>query len=346
VSLDDTYRDAMATLLRGDTLTEDQAGALAGALLDPALEAPRAAALLTAFASRRPTADELVGMARTLRARCVRVPYAGEVFDTCGTGGSGLSTANTSTAAAFVVAAAGVAVAKHGNRASSGRCGSSDLLEALGVPVVATPEDAARLLDHCGVAFLFAPAYHPALAVVGAVRRALGFRTVFNLLGPLCNPAGARRQLLGVPDLASVGVLAEALSRLGVDDALVVAGEDGLDEVSLTAATRGMRVTMGGATTPFHTTPDALGLESAPAELILGGDAALNVEIFSSVLRGVPSAHARLVAMNAGVALMVAGVEPDARQGVRRAESLIATGAAFATFERFREESRALARAA
>jgi len=346
LDVDATYRGAMAVLLAGDSLDEAGAGAVASALLDESLGAPRAAALLTALAGHTPTSDELVGMAKTLRARAIRVPFDGPVFDSCGTGGSGLSTANTSTTVAFVVAAAGVVVAKHGNRASTGQCGSSDLLEALGVPVVIGPSDAARLLERVGVAFLFAPAYHPALAVVGPVRKALGFRTVFNLLGPLCNPAGARRQLLGLSDPRALEIVANALGRLGVDDAMVVSGEDGLDEVSLAARTRGVRVGRDGASVSLEIEPTDAGVESAACEALVGGGPSENAAIFERVLGGDDGPHARLVALNAGAALMVAGIASNLREGTGRARDLLRSGAARQTFSRFREESRALARAA
>ncbi len=346
MNIDAVYREAIGILLAERSLGEVLAGEVASALLDEALGAPRAAALLTALARRTPTADELVGMATALRSRCVRVPFAGAVFDTCGTGGSGLSTANTSTAVAFVLAAAGVFVAKHGNRASSGRCGSSDLLEALAIPVVVGPDDAARLIERTGLAFLFAPAYHPALAAVGPVRRALGFRTVFNLLGPLCNPAGARRQLLGLADASALGVVAEALGRLGADDALVVVGDDGLDEVSLTSPTSGLRVrAASGAPTSFRLSPEDVGLDRVTAASIAGGDPMANAAIFERVLDGDDGPHAQLVVLNAGVALSVAGAAPDARSGCTLARQLLQSGAARATFTRFRKESRALAAA-
>lgn len=346
MTLDDVYRAAMHELLGGRELEEELAGAVADVLLDERLGAPRAAAILTAMARRTPTTGELAGMARTLRARSVRVPFEGPVFDTCGTGGSGLSTANTSTTVAFVLAAAGVHVAKHGNRASSGRCGSSDLLERLGVPIAVGPDDAARLLDRTRIAFLFAPAYHPALAAVGPVRRALGFRTVFNLLGPLCNPAGARRQLLGVGDPAALGAVAEALGRLGAEDALVVVGDDGLDEVSLAGPTRGLRITGGSAPRAVRIAPEDVGLEPASPGDVTGGGPDENAVIFERVLAGDDGPHGRLVLLNAAVALELAGVVASAADGVAAARELIRAGAARQAFDRYREESRAVAAAA
>lgn len=346
MTLDGVYREAIRRLLAGDELDEELAGGVAEALLDEGLGAARGAALLTGLSRRPPAVAELVGMARALRARCVRVPFGGPVFDTCGTGGSGLSTANTSTAVAFVLAAAGVHVAKHGNRASSGRCGSSDLLEELGIPVAVGPDAAARLLERTGLAFLFAPAYHPALAAIAPVRRALGFRTVFNLLGPLCNPAGARRQLLGLADAGALAVVAEALGRLGADDALVVCGDDGLDEVSLVTGTAGLRVGAAAGPVAFRTSPEALGLEPATSAAIAGGGPAENAAIFERVLGGDEGPHGRLAWINAGVALTVAGTATDPAAGVNLARELLRSGAVRQTFDRYREESRALAAAA
>lgn len=307
------------------------ARAFMDAVMDGALDERRVAAVLTAFHFVGVTSSTLAAFARSIRAHMVAVPADGPLLDTCGTGGSGLDTANTSTMAAFVVAACGVRVAKHGNRSSSGRCGSSDLLEGLGVPLRLAPDHAARLLDDVGLAFLFAPAYHPAFRHVGPVRKALGFRTVFNLLGPLCNPAGATHQLLGVSDPTTAPLLAAALQELGSEAVLVVHGEDGLDEVSLAAPTRCF-----GHPTVERIDPVALGLEPATPASLRGGDVARNVAIFHEVMAGRDTPHARLVRLNAAAALVVAGRANTFEAALELASDALSSGAALARFEAYR----------
>ena len=332
------YATAMNTLLSGERLAPEPGRALMHAVMSGALSEPRIAAVLTALRMRPLEAGLLAAFARAIRGHMVAVPVAGPVLDTCGTGGSGLDTANTSTLAAFVVAAAGVRVAKHGNRSSSGRCGSADLLEAAGVQLSQPPARSAQLIETCGLAFLYAPAHHPAFRHVGPTRKALGFRTVFNVLGPLCNPAGATMQLLGVSDAALAPVMAAALAELGSARVLVVHGEDGLDEASTAAPTRTWMVQDGGVV-EGRIAPEDFGLERASHADLRGGDVAANRAVFEAVLAGEPSPHADLVALNAGLALWVAGAAPDAAAGVARARTLLASGAAQATFARYRAAS-------
>lgn len=299
-------------------------------------------AVLTALQLVPPTAPTLAAFARAIRAHMVPVPTQGPLLDTCGTGGSGLSTANTSTMAAFVVAACGVRVAKHGNRSSSGRCGSSDLLDALGVPLRLSPEDSAQLIDQTGIAFLFAPAYHPAFRHVGPLRKRLGFRTVFNLLGPLCNPAGADHQLLGVSDPRLAGVLASALRLLGSERVMVVHGTDGLDELSTTAPSRVWQVGTAGVSED-RVDPQALGLRPSTPDQIRGGDVTQNVLVFQDVFSGSPSPHADLVALNAGAALQVAGRVDTLAAGVKLARTTLQSGAARAAFVQYRHAAQGMA---
>jgi anthranilate phosphoribosyltransferase len=231
--------DVSLELLReawsGVPLSYDRAADAMSAILDGSLASVRLAAFLAALRMRGETADEVAGMASVLRDRCVRVaPGSQCLLDTCGTGGDGSRSLNVSTAVGFVLAGAGVPVAKHGNRAISGHCGSADVLEALGVAIDLQPEQIARCVDEAGIGFMFAPRHHPAMAAVGPLRRELGVRTVFNILGPLANPALAERQVMGVFDPALCRVVAGALQRLGVREAMVVSGLDGMDEVSLT----------------------------------------------------------------------------------------------------------------
>ncbi len=330
------YSTVLAALLAGGDVSGDAAEALMHTVMQGQLADPQVAALLTALRFRPPGPDLLAAFARAIRQHMVPVPVSGPVLDTCGTGGSGLDTANTSTTAAFVVAAAGVKVAKHGNRSSSGRCGSADLLEAAGVTLAQTPERSAELLETIGLAFLYAPAHHPAFRHVGPTRKALGFRTVFNLLGPLCNPAGATRQLLGVSDPAHAPVMAAALAALGSEDVLVVHGMDGLDEATTTADTRTWRVRKG-TVEAGRFSPESVGLRRALHADLRGGDVADNLQIFERILAGEPGPRADLVALNAGLALVVAGVAESPRAGVERARELLASGAARGVFERLRE---------
>ena len=333
------WRQTIGQVLSGRHLSRADAAAVMDAMMCGELGDIRSAAFLAAMAAKGPVVEELVGLATVMRDRAVPVAvHRGPVLDTCGTGGSGLDTANTSTLAAFVVAAAGVRVAKHGNRSSSGRCGSADLLEATGVQLSQPPARSAQLIETCGLAFLYAPAHHPAFRHVGPTRKALGFRTVFNVLGPLCNPAGATMQLLGVSDAALAPVMAAALAELGSARVLVVHGEDGLDEASTAAPTRTWMVQDGGVV-EGRIAPEDFDLERASHADLRGGDVAANRAVFEAVLAGEPSPHADLVALNAGLALWVAGAAPDAAAGVARARTLLASGAAQATFARYRAAS-------
>ncbi len=294
------------------------------------------AAVLVALRFTPPTAETLAAFARAIRGHMVRVPVGpGPLLDTCGTGGSGLDTANTSTMAAFVVAACGVRVAKHGNRASSGRCGSSDLLAALGVPLVLPPERSAALIDEVGLAFLFAPGHHPAFRHVGPLRKRLGVRTVFNLLGPLCNPAGADHQLLGVSDPALAPVMAGALRLLGSRRVLVVHGTDGLDELSASAPSHTWTVDDNGVKEGM-VSPDAFGLAPVPLAAVQGGDVATNVAIFHAVMAGEDTPHARLVRLNAAAALTVAGAADALPAALALATEALRSGAARDCFARYR----------
>lgn len=331
------YQAAMTRLRAGSPLTGAEATAAMDMLMTGAAEPAQAAALLTALAMRGITAPELTAMARAMRAHARRVEVQGPLLDTCGTGGSGLETANTSTMVAFVAAAAGVKVAKHGNRASSGRCGSADVLEALGVRLEVGPEEAASLLERLGVACLMAPLYHPAVRHVVPVRRALGFRTVFNLLGPLCNPAGTGLHLMGVSDREAAPLMAETLGALGATRAMLVRGEDGLDELTLTGPTRIWELRDGRVTERLFQL-DEVGLAPVPFEAIAGGDKAQNTRLFMELLsgreRGPRGQHLRL---NAGAALHVAGRADTIAEGYALADALIASGAALTRFEDYRD---------
>lgn len=297
-------------------------------------------ALLAALAGREPEADWLVAGARALRSHGVAVrPQVRPLVDTCGTGGDGSGTFNVSTATAFVVAGAGCAVAKHGNRGVSSPVGSADVLEALGVQLEQTPRRARELLDAVGFAFLFAPAFHPAMRHVAPVRRALGVRTLFNLLGPLASPARAEFQLVGVYAAGLTGVVAEALQKLGSQGAMVVHCA-GLDELGLHAATEG-HVLRDGRVTPLRVEPEDLGLSRADLGALRGaGDQDGNAAQLRSALRGGDGARSDVVAANAAAALHVAGRAPTLRDGVAIAQEVMAKGAAERALTRYAESSR------
>ncbi len=341
-----TYRETMSALLRGDDMTRDQAAAIVAEMMAGELGQPQTAALLTGLAIKGVTADELSGMATAMRQAAVPLPGFEDAIDTCGTGGSGMNTANTSTMCAFVVAAAGARVAKHGNRSSSGKCGSADVLERLGVHFATGPEPASELLNRVGIAFLFAPTYHPAMRHVVPVRRSVGFRTVFNFLGPLCNPAGTRKQLLGVSDARMAELMARALADMGCERAMVVHGDDGLDELSISGSTRVWHV-RGQRVETASVEPGDVGLVTHPFETVAGGDIETNTALFQAILGGTgDKPRTDHLLLNAGAALHVAGVSESVAAGVDRARQLIESGAAWQRFEAFRAASNELASAA
>ncbi len=335
---------------RGRTLRAEEAHAAVGAMLDGDVGDVEIAALLTALAQRGETVDEVTGVVMALRERLMPLPVTdaerAELVDTCGTGGDGGGTFNISTAAALVAAAAGAKVAKHGNRALTSRCGSADVLEALGVPVDLAPEQAVACLRAHGFVFLFAPSSHPTMRRVQPVRRALGFRNTFHLAGPLSNPAGAQAQLMGVFAREKVDLVAKTMARLGVRHGLVVHGADGLDELTLTGPTTVAEV-RDGATRMYEVMPEQVGLERAPAEALLGAEsapgnaAAGNAEILEAILCGTDqSLHAGarrdVVALNAAACLMVAGIAADLKDGVLRCQAVLESGAAAGLLERLR----------
>lgn len=340
------YREAMAALLAGRLLEDPVAQGLMDCLMGGQLTDTQAAAVLTALQMRGVHPSELTAFARSMRAHMRPVPASGPVLDTCGTGGSGLSTINTSTMAAFVVAGAGVRVAKHGNRASSGKCGSSDLLAALGVPLELPADRLPTVLEEVGLVFLFAPAHHPAMRHVVPIRRALGFRTVFNLLGPLCNPAGADHQLLGVSDPSQAPAMIRALAALGSRRVVVVHGEDGLDEISLAAPTRTWTL-VDGEIAEGRIDPRELGLDLVPHDQLCGGDVERNRQICEQVLSGEDDGpHTRLVLLNAAAALQVAGTVADLTDGYRLAEESLRGGRARRVLERYRQVTEGVRAAA
>jgi anthranilate phosphoribosyltransferase len=327
----------------GERLTTDEARGVMGSLMDGALSQMQAAALLAALRTRGETVAEIIGFAQAMRERAIRVPVAvaGPLLDTCGTGGTGISTINVSTTATFVAAAAGVKIAKHGNRGVTKRSGSADLLEALGVRLDLPPERLAEAVERIGMAFVFARAHHPAMRFVAPIRADLQARTIFNNLGPLTNPAGATHQLMGVFDPRLTEPLAEVLRGLGLARALVVHG-DGLDDLTLSGASRISELFADGRIVSYDVHPEALGVARAPIHAILGGDPADNARVTRDILAGrLRDARRDVVALSAGATLYLAGVAPNLRAGVERALDLLAAGAGAEVLERYAAFSRA-----
>jgi anthranilate phosphoribosyltransferase len=328
-------REQLQKLLAGQHLTREQTAAAIDAMLTGAAPQSQMAGFLVALRMKGETPDEIAGAAQAMRAKATRVTVSlDRLIDTCGTGGDGSETFNISTTAAFVAAAGGARVAKHGNRAMSSRCGSADVLAALGAQVEVSPEAVAACIDECGIGFLFAPKHHGAMRHVAPVRKELGVRTLFNLLGPLANPAGARRQLLGVPAPQFVPLIARTLAELGCDRAFVVHGAGGLDEIS-TAGPSIVYEVRGQAVRELEVTPEGLGVSRAELSALRGGDAQQNAEMLRGVLRGEPGARRSAVVLNAGAALAAAGVCEEIEEGARLAERAIDSGAALDRLERF-----------
>ena len=337
--MSDRVKAALGAVVDGRTLGLDEAREAMGEVMDGEATPALLAALLVALRMRGETVDELAGFASAMRERVTRVDAPEGAVDTCGTGGDGSGTFNISTTAALVVAAAGVPVAKHGNRAMTSRSGSADVLDALGVRIDHDAASAGAALRDVGFAFMFAPVFHPAMAHAGPTRREIGVRTAFNLLGPLTNPAGARRQVVGVADPAAAPRLAAVLHRLGVDRAFVVGG-DGLDELPLDGSGVIHDVTPGGIEVR-QVDAVALGLTKAANAKLAGGTPADNARILESVLRGEPGARRDVVLLNAGAALVVAGVVDDLAAGIDRAALTIDAGLASELLGRLRDERRA-----
>ena len=326
---------ALMELYSGHPLTRESSEQLFSALVRGALSEPVIAAMLVALRLKGETADELIGAARALRAADEHFERPDYLFaDSCGTGGDGSGSINISTAAAFVCAAAGLPVAKHGNRSITSRCGSADVLERLGAKLDVPASVSRRALDETGVCFLFAPLYHPGLRHAGPVRRVLKVRTIMNILGPCLNPAEPPVQLLGVADKNLLEPVATTLAALGVGRALVVHGA-GLDEVALHAETLAVKV-VDGRFEQVVLTPEQAGLTRAPIETLKGGDPEENAERFKMLLLGrAAGAETQMVALNAGALLMTAELASDLRQGVEMATEAIASGAAHQRLEMF-----------
>jgi anthranilate phosphoribosyltransferase len=321
-------KDALVKLALAQALSADEAAAAMGEIMDGAATPVQIAAFLTALHMKGETVDEIAGCARAMRQRSVKIDAGpGVVLDTCGTGGDGVGTFNVSTVSAFVVAACGVKVAKHGNRAASSKCGSADLLEALGVRIENPREKLENVLREVGIAYLHAPSFHPAMKHAGPVRKELGFRTIFNLLGPICNPANANVQVIGVFSPHLIRPIAEVLQSLGTRRAITFHGHGGLDELSTTGENRVVDLN-GGKITDWMIGPETVGLPAAKGSDLLGGLVADNVAIARDIFAGKKGPKRDIVVLNAAVALVAAGQAKTPRDGAERAADALDSGAA------------------
>jgi anthranilate phosphoribosyltransferase len=336
--MSDAFKPLLAKLADGATLTEPDAEAFFTACLRGEPTPAQIAAAVTAMRMRGETVGEITACARAMRSAATMLDHSFDVIDVCGTGGTGISTFNISTAVAFVLAGAGVRVAKHGNHTMSRRSGSADVLSALGVNIQASLAQQRKGLDDAGVCFLFAPAHHGAMRHVLPIRQDLGFRTVFNLLGPLSNPAGAKRQVLGVYDSRWVEPLARVLGALGAERAWVVHGE-GLDEMTTTGVTKVAEWRVDGGVRLFNITPEAVGLPRAALSDLAGGDAAENATALRGLLAGAMGPYRDMVLLNAAAAFLVAEKAETLRDGVDMAAHAIDSGAALKALDTLVEVS-------
>ena len=334
-------RESINTVVSGQSLTMEEASSVMREIMEGEATPAQLGAFLTALALKGETTQEIAGMARVMREMALRVDVDGELVDTVGTGGDGKNTFNISTATAFIAAGAGLKVAKHGNRAASGSCGSADVLEALGVQIELSPEAVARCINEVGVGFMFAPAFHPAMRHAGPVRREIGIRTVFNILGPLTNPAGAQTQLLGVafPELG--GIMAEVLGLLGSHHAMIVHGAGGLDEISLSGDTSVWEV-RGGQVEEWTLRVEDTGLPKTPIEAIRGGSKEENAATMRRLFQGEQGPVRNMVLLNSAGVLMGGDKTETIRHGVEMSAGIIDSGAALAKLDQMVEVTQRL----
>ena len=333
-------KEAILALSRRENLSYSTAQTVMDEIMSGQASPVQMAAYLTALAMKGETIDEITGSAAGMRAHCVKLLHDMEVLEIVGTGGDGANSFNISTTSSLVISAAGVPVAKHGNRAASSKCGAADVLEALGVKITLPPEKSAELLKKINICFLFAQNYHIAMKYVAPIRRELGVRTVFNILGPLSNPAGAKLELMGVYDRTLVEPLAHVMHNLGVTRGMVVFGEDRLDEISMSAPTAVCEILPEGGYHSYEITPEQFGYPRCEKAALTGGTPEENAAITRAILSGSEQgAKRQAVCLNAGAALYLAGKAETLEGGVRMAEGLIDSGAAQAQLERFIQES-------
>jgi len=333
-------KEAIGTLINGKSLTREEAAAAMEVIMDGKATPSQLSAFITALRIKGETAEEIAGFAAVMRDKSVRVELEEPVLDVVGTGGDGLNTFNISTAAAFVAAGAGIKVAKHGNRAASSQCGSADVLEKLGVRIDLHAEEVQQCIRDAGIGFMFAPAFHPAMRHAAGPRREIGIRTVFNILGPLINPARAKYMVLGVPDTALAEKMLPALVHLGVKHGLVVCGNHGMDELSISGPSLLWEIE-DGKPVSFRRNifPEDFGLREAPDQAVRGGAAEENARIILNILDGAQGAQRDIVDLNAGAALLAGGRAENMQQGVLLAQETIDNGQAMASLERLIEVS-------
>jgi anthranilate phosphoribosyltransferase len=329
---------AIDRIASGKDLGADEASRVLREVMEGNASEAETAGFLMALRTKGESVQEIAGLAATMRALALRVEAGDELVDTAGTGG-GRPTFNVSTTAALVAAGAGCRVAKHGNRSATSQCGSADVLEALGARIDLEPDEVARCVEAVGFGFMFAPKHHAAMKYVVPVRKALGVRTIFNFLGPLTNPAGARRQVIGVSDPTKIETLAAALGELGTDRALVVSSADGLDELSVSGATRVVELRDGQLAT-YDVTPERVGLEPARDGAVGAGTPTENARVLRGVLAGDAGTERSLTVMNAAAAIYVSGRAGSLREGVERAQESIDSGAATAVLDKYLDFAR------
>ena len=332
-------KEAILKLAKKEDLTYDEAEKVMDEIMSGEATPVQMSAYLTALSLKGETIDEITDSASGMRAHCIKLLHDMDVLEIVGTGGDGSNSFNISTTASMVISAGGVPVAKHGNRAASSKSGAADVLEALGVKITLTPERSAEILKKIGICFLFAQNYHIAMKYVAPIRKELGIRTVFNILGPLSNPAGANMELMGVYDEALVVPLAQVMANLGVTRGMVVFGQDKLDEISMSAPTTVCEI-KDGTFTSYELTPEQFGYARCQKEELVGGTPAENAEITRKILSGdEKGAKRKAVCLNAGAALYIAGKAESMKAGVKMAEELIDSGAALTKLNQFIEES-------
>ena len=335
-------KEAVESAVNGRSLTFEQAAAVMEEIMSGEATPPQVAAFITALRTKGETVDEIAGLASVMQAKATPVKVAPPIVDTCGTGGDGFCSFNISTTAAFVVAGAGLKVAKHGNRAMSSRCGSADVLEALGVKIELGAQAVAQCVERAGIGFMFAPLFHPAMKYATAVRREIGIRTVFNILGPLTNPAGARFQVIGVPSRELGEKIASVLHRLGTEHSLVVHGADGMDEISISGKSLVWDVNQHKVSPPYEISPEDLGFMKASMTQVRGGTARQNARILRGILSGEVGVRRNIVIMNAAAALVASNRAPDLKEGVCIAEKTIDNGQALVKLDQLIRLSRSL----
>ena len=327
-------KEAILKVVQKEDLSYEMAKEVMNEIMSGIASEVQKSAYLTALSMKGETIDEITASAEEMRNHCVKLLHEMEVLEIVGTGGDGSNSFNISTTSSLVIASAGIPVAKHGNRAASSKCGAADVLEALGVNITITPEKSAQLLKDIGICFLFAQNYHIAMKYVGPVRKELGIRTIFNILGPLANPAGAKMQVMGVYEEALVEPLARVLSNLGVKNAMVVYGQDKLDEISMSAPTSVCEI-RNGVFKSYTITPEQFGFTRCGKEELVGGTPEENAAITNAILNGEKSARRNAVVLNSAAALYVAGKCQSLEEGVSMAEELIDSGKAKAKLEEF-----------